>query len=149
MAKLHEFPLVAYLNPSLLSVWLGLAHITNCFLCSWRVAYSNHTVHPFICLSVQLTYFVKLAFPQFLEKTMTWNFIQLHNIIGFIKYLIPVGFRVCRSKIKVTGLKYEYYLYTFKYFQPTLFKLHSMIVQYQEIIDTFGVSRSKVKVTVA
>ena len=33
---------------------------------------------------------------------MTWNSIQLQNIIGFNKYLIPTGFWVSRSKVKVT-----------------------------------------------
>ena len=49
----------------------------------------------------RFTYFGKLAFSQILEKTMTWNFMQLLKIIGFIKYLIPTEFWVGSSKVKV------------------------------------------------
>ena len=52
----------------------------------WHIVIAP-SVHP-----SRLTYFGKIR----------WNFIQLHNIIGFIKYLFPVGFWVNRSKVKVT-----------------------------------------------
>ena len=81
-------------------VGISILKINDLVLCRSESKYGQsfyapkgwHIVITLSILSIHfcLSFFVKLAFSQVLQKTIK----QLHNIIGFIKYLIPVGFGV-------------------------------------------------------
>ena len=67
------------------------------FLCPRRVAYI--VITPSVLPSVQVNLFRQVHFFSIFKDTN--DLIQLHNIIGFVKYLFPVGFWVNRSKVTV------------------------------------------------
>ena len=78
-----------------LNIWNVSCITCKCFYApeGWHIVWPK-VWHIVIAPSIRPGKLISASwlFLNFLEKAMTWNFILLHNIIGFIKYFIPVGF---------------------------------------------------------